>query len=122
MTHDLTQAAERLAAVLVRENAALAALDLRGAAGDAGGKAAGRGDIRRCPAGGRGCIRRTGGAGCRTWRRRTVRGWSMRSPCSAASSASSHARSAACVPAPRYGATGAMAAVRASPFSLSARA
>ncbi len=33
MTHDLNQAAERLATVLARENAALAALDLRGAAG-----------------------------------------------------------------------------------------
>lgn len=33
MKHDLNEAAERLAGVLVRENAALAALDLRGAAG-----------------------------------------------------------------------------------------
>jgi hypothetical protein len=33
LKHDLNEAAERLAGVLVRENAALAALDLRGAAG-----------------------------------------------------------------------------------------
>jgi hypothetical protein len=33
VTHDLREAAERLADVLARENAALAALDLRGAAG-----------------------------------------------------------------------------------------
>ena len=51
MTHDLSQAAERLAAVLAAENAALA--DARPAARrrHAGGKAAGGGGIRRRPAG-----------------------------------------------------------------------
>ena len=87
MTHDTNHAAERLAAVMSRENAALAALDLRRAAGMLAEKQAGRGGIR-CRPGARPAPRpQSSRGGCATWRRTTARSWSMRSPCSAGSSA-----------------------------------
>lgn len=121
MTHELNQAAERLAAVLVRENAALAALDLRGAAAMLAEKqqaaamfVAARPEAGPPPAE---LARRLQDLVEENRARlehavavqRRIIGIIARAVRSAA-------------PAPRYGATGALAAVRSSPFTLSARA
>ena len=122
MTHDPNEAAERLATVLKRENSALAALDLRGAAAMLAEKQAGRGSI-------------AGGAG--GWRRAaTIARAAAARPGGGEPAGLEHAIAvqrriigliaralrSATPPAPRYGATGAMAAARVAPVTLSARA
>jgi hypothetical protein len=121
MTHDLTQAGERLAAVLTRENAALAALDLRGAAGMLAEKQqAAAMFVAARPA--------SGVASAELAERLQDLAEENRARLEHAVAVQRRiigiiARAVRCsVPAPRYGATGAMAAVRSSPFTLSARA
>jgi hypothetical protein len=121
MTHSLTEAAEHLAAVLARENAALAALDLRGAAAmlaekqqaavaflaaapDAGGLPPSQARRLRDLA----QENRAGLEHAMAVQRRII-GIIARAIRGAA-------------PAPRYGATGAMAAERPVAFTVSARA
>jgi hypothetical protein len=121
MTHDLTQAAEQLASVLARENAALAALDLRGAAAMLAEKQqAAAAFVAAQPDGGTPpaeLVQRLGGLAQENRARlehavavqRRIIGIIARAIRGTA-------------PAPRYGATGAMAAGRPVAFTLSARA
>jgi hypothetical protein len=121
MTQNLNEAAERLAAVLARENAALAALDLRRAAGMLAEKQEAAAAFLAAQPG-------TGAPPAELARRlhdlaqensrklehaivvqRRIIGIIARAVRSSS-------------PAPRYGATGAMAAGRPTPFTLSARA
>ena len=121
MTHDLAEAVERLAGVLERENAALAALDLRCAAGMLEEKQqAAAAFVAAQPGGGnppaelarrlRDLAQENGRKleHAMTVQRRIV-GMITRAV-------------RANAPAPRYGATGAMAPARSPPFTLSARA
>jgi hypothetical protein len=121
MTQDLTEAAERLAAVLERENAALGALDLRRAAAMLAEKQQAAAAFVAAQPGGRAPPAELA---CR-----------LRDLAQENSRKLEHAISVqrrivgiitravrASAPAPRYGATGAMAAGRSTPFTLSARA
>jgi hypothetical protein len=122
MTDDPVEAAERLAAVLKRENAALAAMDLRGAAAMLVAKQAAAADLLAALAGGGAppplqarLLHDLAGENRRRLEHAiAVQGRVIGLIARALRSASP--------PAPRYGATGAMAAGRTAPVALSARA
>jgi hypothetical protein len=121
MTHDTTQAAERLAAVMTRENAALAALDLRRAAAMLAEKQEAAAAFVAAQA--------SAGAPSAELTRR-LRDLAQDNRVKLEHAIAVQRRIISMIarairdtaPAPRYGATGAMAAVRTSPYTLSARA
>ncbi len=121
MTHDLNEAAERLAAVLARENAALAALDLRRAAGMLAEKQQAAAAFVAAQPGG-------GAPPAELARRLRDLAQENRLKLEHAMAVQRRiigiiARAVrGSVAAPRYGATGAMAGGRPTPFTLSARA
>jgi len=122
MTDDPVEAAERLAAVLKRENAALAALDLRGATAMLAEKQAAAAELLAALAGGGAppplharLLRDLAGEN----RRRLEHAIAVQGR---VIGLIARALRSAAPPAPRYGATGAMAAGRAAPVALSARA
>jgi hypothetical protein len=121
MTHDLNAAAQRLAAVLARENAALAELDLRCAAGMLAEKrqaaaafAAAQAATGVPPSL---ALARSLGDLAQENRRRLERAIAVQRRIIGIVARAAHSAS----PAPRYGATGAMAAGRPNPITLSAR-
>ncbi len=121
MTHDLTEAAEHLAAVLARENAALAALDLRGAAGMLAEKQQAAAAFVAAQPGGRTPS---------TELAQRLRGLAQENRARLEHAVAVQRRIIGIIarairgtaPAPRYGATGAMAAGRPVAITLSARA
>jgi hypothetical protein len=128
MTHDLNEAAERLAAVLARENAALAALDLRRAAGMLAEKqqaaaafvaaqafVVAQADTGAAPSV---ALARRLGDLAQENRRRLERAITVQRRIIGIVARATRGAS----PAPRYGATGAMAASRPAPVTFSARA
>jgi len=121
MTHATNHAAERLAAVMARENAALAALDLRRAAGMLTEKQAAATAFVAAQAS-------TGAPSAEHARRLSDLAQDNREKLEHAIAVQRRiigmiARAIRdSAPAPRYGATGAMAAARTSPFTLSERA
>jgi hypothetical protein len=121
MTHDLTMAAERLAGVLERENAALAALDLKRAAGMLAEKQdAAAAFVAAQPGGGappHALARRLRDL---AQENRTKLEHAIAVQRRVIGIIAGAVRVAA--PVPRYGATGAMATGRQGPFTLSARA
>ena len=121
MTHDANQAAERLAAVMARENAALAALDLRCAAGMLTEKQEAAVAFVAAQAS-------TGAPSAELARRLRDLAQDNREKLEHAIAVQRRIISMIArairdtAPAPRYGATGAMAAEPTSPCTLSARA
>jgi hypothetical protein len=122
MTHDPIEAAELLAAVLKRENSALAALDLRGAAAMLAEKQAAAAALLEALAGGGAppplharLLRDLAGEN----RRRLEHAIAVQGRIIGLIA---RALRSATPSAPRYGATGAMAVGRVAPVTLSARA
>ncbi len=121
MTHDLNQAGERLAEVLARENAALAELDLRRAAGMLAEKQqAAAAFVAAQPGGGAPPAELALRLRDLTQENRLKleHAVAVQRRIIAIIARAVHAAA----PAPRYGATGAMAAGRPTAFTLSARA
>ena len=121
MTQDLSEAAERLAAVLTRENAALGALDLRRAAGMLAEKQQAAAAL---------VAAQPGTAAPPAELARRLRDLAQENRVKLEHAITVQRRIIGIIaravrgatPAPRYGATGAMAAGRPAAFTLSARA